>query len=49
MRTPKGGSSHCTFFRDGDKSITIPRQKPIKTVYVKLVRDVVETEEEKRK
>ncbi len=41
---PKGGSSHYTFRKEGCNPITIPKHEPIKTVYVKMVRDVVEAE-----
>ncbi len=45
MRAPKSGSSHCTFRKNGRPPITIPRHKPIKKVYVEMVRDIVEEEE----
>lgn len=41
MTTPKGGSSHCTFRKQGHMPITIPKHKPIKVVYVEMVRDIV--------
>lgn len=44
MKTPRGGSSHCTFRKAGCMPITIPRHEPIKKVYVELVREVVESE-----
>ena len=44
MNQPKGGSSHCTFRKDGGKPITIPRHEPIKKVYVEMVKEVVESE-----
>lgn len=47
MHAPKGGSSHYTFRKPGCKPITIPKHKPIKRVYVEMVRDVVESEENK--
>ena len=43
-RQPKGGSSHYVF-RKGNKTIVIPRHKPILKVYIELVRDAVEEEE----
>lgn len=46
MKAPKNGSSHCTFRKKGYSSITIPKHKPIKKVYIELVRDVVEKEEQ---
>ena len=42
--TPKSGSSHYTFRKQGCNPITIPRHKPIKKIYVELVRDVIERE-----
>ena len=45
MRQPRGGSSHCTFRKAGHNPITIPLHEPIKTVYVMMVKEVIETEE----
>lgn len=45
MYAPRGGSSHYTFRKEGYQPITIPRHKPIKKVYVEMVREVVEREE----
>ena len=47
MNAPKGGSSHYTFRKKGANSITIPKHKAIKKVYVEMVRDIVEGEEKK--
>lgn len=44
MSTPRNGSSHCTFRKEGCYPITIPRHEPIKKVYVEMVRKVVESE-----
>lgn len=44
MTAPKGGSSHYTFRKDGANPITIPKHEPIKTVYVKMVKDIIESE-----
>lgn len=44
MKRPSGGSSHCTFRKDGCAPITIPVHEPIKVVYVMMVRDVIEKE-----
>lgn len=46
MESPKGGGSHCTFRKAGKNPITIPRNRQIKTVYIRLVKDVVEKENE---
>jgi len=45
MTTPNGGSSHYTFRKEGCNPITIPKHEPIKVVYVKMVKAVVESEE----
>lgn len=44
MKTPKSGSSHCTFRKEGCSPITIPRHKNIKKIYVEMVKEVVERE-----
>lgn len=45
MSAPKGGSSHYTFRKHGYSPITIPKHKPIKKIYIEMVREVVEREE----
>ena len=45
MYTPRSGSSHCTFRKFGYSPITIPKHKPIKKVYIEMVREVIEREE----
>ena len=45
MKRPAGGSSHCTFRKAGRNPITFPMHEPIKTVYVEMVKAVIETEE----
>ena len=47
VKVPRGGSSHYTFRKRGCRKITIPKHRVIKTVYVEMIRDVIE-EEEKR-
>ena len=44
MNAPRKGSSHYTFRKEGKTPITIPKNEPIKKVYVELVREVVEEE-----
>lgn len=44
MDTPRGGSSHYTFRKDGCYPITIPKHEPIKKVYVEMVKRVIESE-----
>ena len=45
MRAPKSGSSHCIFRKEGCNPITIPKHKPIKKIYVEMVREVIERED----
>ena len=45
MMSPRGGSSHYTFRKNGCNPITIPKHKPIKKIYVEMVKEVVEREE----
>ena len=42
---PNSGSSHHIFRKANRSSITIPKSTTIKTVYIKLVKDIVEQEE----
>jgi predicted RNA binding protein YcfA (HicA-like mRNA interferase family) len=44
INSPKSGSSHYTFRKPGKNPITIPKNEPIKRIYVKMVREVVEEE-----
>ena len=46
MNAPRGGSSHYTFRKARCAPITIPKHEPIKKVYVELVKQVVESEDE---
>lgn len=49
-QTPKSGSSHHTFRKNGKPSVTIPKHETVKTIYVALVSKIVEEEElEKQK
>ena len=45
MYAPSSGSSHYTFRKPGHHPITIPKHKCIKQVYVELVREIIESEE----
>lgn len=45
MNAPQGGSSHYTFRKPGCQPITIPKHEPIKKVYVEMVKQIVESEE----
>lgn len=49
MHQPKSDSSHYTFRKAGCNPITIPKHEPIKTVYVRMVKDIVESEEANQK
>ena len=44
MKRPRSGGSHCTFRKAGCAPITIPTHEPIKTAYLLMVREVVESE-----
>lgn len=44
MNAPRKGSSHFTFRKPGCQPITNPKHEPIKTVYVEMVKAVVESE-----
>jgi len=44
IHAPGSGSSHYTFRKPGKSPITIPKHEPIKRIYVKMVREVVEEE-----
>lgn len=45
MTGPRGGSSHKTFRKSGHYPITVPIHEPIKTVYIMMVKEAVESEE----
>ena len=45
---PKGGSSHYIFRKPGCNPITIPNHEPIKVVYVRMVKEIVESEEKNK-
>lgn len=44
IHSPRHGSSHYTFRKKGCTPITIPKHKPIKKVYVELVKEIIENE-----
>ena len=46
MSGPASGSSHKTFRKPGKYPITIPQHEPIKRVYVEMVKEIVESEED---
>ena len=45
MGAPASGSSHRTFRKPGCQPITIPAHEPIKRIYVIMVKEAVESEE----
>lgn len=45
VKSSGSGGSHFTFSKKGSASITIPKHQPVKTIYVKMIRDIVESEE----
>lgn len=46
MDAPRSGSSHFVFRKKGCNPITIPKHEPVKRVYIELIRDVIEKEEQ---
>ena len=44
VHAPRGGSSHYTFRKPGCNPITIPKHEPIKVIYIKMVKQIVESE-----
>ena len=46
---PKGGSSYYIFRKPGCNPITIPNHEPIKIVYVRMIKEIVESEEKTRR
>ena len=46
MTSPRSGSSHYTFRKKGKYPITVPKHEPIKKVYVEMVREIIEQEED---
>ena len=45
LNNRKTGSSHYTFRKPGKDLLTIPKHKPIKIIYLKKVREIIEEEE----
>ncbi len=45
MRGPSGSSSHMTFRKEESPPITIPTHEPVKKVYVAMVKELLEREE----
>lgn len=45
MNAPRSGSSHYVFRKQGCNPIVIPKHEPIKKVYVEMVKQIVESEE----
>lgn len=45
MKPPGSGSSHYTFRKSGHYPVTVPKHNPIKKVYVEMIRDIIEQEE----
>ena len=46
MSSPSGGSSHRTFRKPGRQPITIPQHETIKRIYIIMVKEAVEREED---
>ena len=47
-KPPKSGSSHWTFRKKGKNRITLPYKVPMKIAYIRLVKDIVESEEKEK-
>lgn len=47
MYQPHSGSSHYTFRKAGSALITIPRHTPINVAYVKMIKDILEANDDK--
>jgi len=45
---PRGGSSHYIFRKPGCNPITIPSHEPIKVVYVRMVKEIVESDDKNK-
>lgn len=45
MTAPNSGSSHYTFRKKGCIPITVPKHKPIKIIYVQMIKSIVEGDE----
>ena len=45
MYSPRSGSSHYTFRKANMMPITIPKHEPIKKTYVKMVKKIIEGDE----
>ncbi|MBQ1431179.1 MAG: type II toxin-antitoxin system HicA family toxin [Firmicutes bacterium] len=48
MSGPRSGSSHYTFRKAGRTPITIPKHTPIKKVYIRMVKEIVEGENDEK-
>ena len=46
LTSPGSGSSHYTFRKDGHFPVTIPKHGPIKKVYIELIKQIIEEEEQ---
>jgi predicted RNA binding protein YcfA (HicA-like mRNA interferase family) len=45
MSGPGSGSSHKTFRKPGCQPVTIPAHEPIKRIYIIMVKEAIESEE----
>ncbi|MDN5360550.1 MAG: hypothetical protein PWQ84_1613 [Thermotogaceae bacterium] len=43
-KKPSGGSSHWTFRKKGKMPLTIPEKSTIKTTYIRMVKEIIESE-----
>ena len=49
LTRPGSGSSHYTFRKDGHFPVNIPKHRPIKKVYIELIKQIIEEEEQNDK
>ncbi len=48
MKGPSSGSSHKTFRKPGCFPITIPVHEPLKLIYILMVKEAIEKEEQEK-
>ncbi len=44
MSNPNGGSSHYTFRKKGATPVTVPKHVPVKIIYIRMIKDIIEGE-----
>ena len=46
MYNPSSGSSHMVFRKQDSRTLSIPKNSPVKVAYIKMVRDIITQEED---